>query len=91
MSMSAAARQRRLDAIARGPAPAAHRRAVLAGAPSKTADPRRLPRRLRARGHALTVEHVAAAAKRAGTGRFALLHPGAAGHERCRDICITYG
>lgn len=91
MNVSAAARQRRLDAIARGPVTAAHRRAVLAGAPSTTAAPRDLPRKLRAKGHAVTVEHVAAAAKRAGTSRFTLLHPGATGHEHCRNICIIYG
>lgn len=95
--VSAAARRARLDAIAgRRPVAgsgvsSAHRRAVLAGAPSSTADPRKLPRKLRTKGAAVTYEYVAAAAKRAGTSRYAMLHPGASGHERCRNICIVYG
>lgn len=69
---------------------AVHRRAVLAGAPTSVASPRWLDHRKRRVSMVTTRERVLAAAKRAGASAVVFKYPGAAGHERCRDICLIY-
>jgi hypothetical protein len=75
---------------------AVHRRAVLAGAPSRVPDPHRAARTRdgRRKASALVRElgFVGAriAKREGGRGVVTFAHPGAEGHERCKSVCVTY-
>ena len=94
----------RRDASSRTSGPGvAHRRAVLAGAPTRLPHfsgresplgplGRRPPKPGAALEHQARARQVAFGwAKEVGTGRVGFAYPGAAGHEKCSDVCVTYG
>jgi hypothetical protein len=79
-----------------------HRKAVLAGAPTRLpARPARevelspharQPKRNSGRAFRAKARAVAFdAAKRVGAGTVTFAHPGCEGHERCKSTCVTYG
>ena len=109
MAVTAKERRELLDRVGmhdasrtqRGPS-LAHRRAVLAGAPTQLphASGRqaalgplgRKPKTESALEFQARARKVAFGwAKRVGTGRVRFAYPGAAGHEKCSDVCVTYG
>jgi hypothetical protein len=67
-----------------------HRRAVLMGAPTRLPAPRDVHKGRRLRAAALVREAAFTGARMAGAKVVELKHPGAAGHERCRTVCVTY-
>jgi hypothetical protein len=69
----------------------AHSRAIAAGCPASLPMPGPDPHGKRGLGSAEVNTRIALALKERGLPmRFAVIWPGAAGHERCRRVCVTY-